>query len=259
VTPRHDMDSMARLQADQLSLATQRLLPYLRAATSQHALAPAAQQLLASYTGDTKADSAGALLFAVWVDELTRALLVPRLGTDRFTALYGKRQFRGTVESALQLNDAWWCAPIGCAAQATEALTRALDRLQAAYGRDIAKWRWGAAHPAWSAHRPFSNVSLLAPFFDVEVASGGDAFTVNVGQYWPSDTKAPFSNRHAASLRAIYDLQDLELSQFIYQTGQSGVVFSSRYRDMSDEWAAVRYRPLQMNQGNIRHTLTLSP
>lgn len=258
-TPKHDAGSMAKIQADQMSLATQRLLPYLRAATSTHPLALAAQRTLAGFAGDVGPDSTAALVFAVWIDELTRGLIVPRLGEERFAALYGKRQFRSTVEQALESNDAWWCAPKGCADQSNEALTRALVRLQAQHGDDVERWRWGAAHPALSSHRPFGNVALLARWFDVQVPTGGDAFTVNVGQYWPNDKKAPFANRHAASLRAIYDLQDMERSQFVYQTGQSGLVFSERYRDMAQEWAEVRYRDLRMDPATIRHTLTLAP
>ncbi len=77
--------------------------------------------------------------------------------------------------------------------------------------------------------------------------------------YWANDPKTPFANRHAASLRAVYDLADLEKSQFIYQTGQSGLVFSTRYRDMSPEWAAVTYRPLMLRPAAYSHTLVLTP
>jgi penicillin amidase len=258
-TPRHDADSMARVQADQVSLATRRLLPFLQAARSPHPLAAPVQRQLQGYAGDMQRDSAAALVFAVWVDELTRGMLVPRLGEARFAALYGKRQFRGTVETALETDDAWWCAPGGCAAHTADALTRALDRIQALHGADVGAWRWGDAHPALSTHKPFGNVPLLARWFDVRVPSGGDAFTVNVGQYWPNDAKAPFANRHAASLRAIYDLGDLERSRFIYQTGQSGLVFSPRYRDMAAQWGEGRYRPLQMDPQSIPHTLRLIP
>jgi penicillin amidase len=60
-------------------------------------------------------------------------------------------------------------------------------------------------------------------------------------------------------MRAVYDLSDLEQSVFIYQTGQSGLVFSSRYRDMADEWASGRYRPLQFKPAKWAHELTLRP
>jgi penicillin amidase len=110
-----------------------------------------------------------------------------------------------------------------------------------------------------SSHRPFSNVKPLAKFFEVHSASAGDPFTVNVGQYWPNEPILPFANRHAASMRTLFDLNNLEESRFIYQTGQSGLVFSERYRDMAQPWSAGQTRPMQMQPANIAHTLTLRP
>ena len=60
-------------------------------------------------------------------------------------------------------------------------------------------------------------------------------------------------------MRTLFDLSDLEKSRFIYQTGQSGLVFSTRYRDMSQDWAKVEYRPLQMKPAVVAHQLTLKP
>jgi penicillin amidase len=60
-------------------------------------------------------------------------------------------------------------------------------------------------------------------------------------------------------MRTVFDLSNLENSQFIYQTGQSGLVFSSRYQDMAQAWADVRYRPLQLAPATIEHAVTLTP
>ena len=81
----------------------------------------------------------------------------------------------------------------------------------------------------------------------------------DIGQYWANLPDKPFANRHAASMRALYDLADPENSRFIYQTGQSGLVFSSRYRDMRDQWAGVQYRPLQLKPDHWEHQATLVP
>ncbi len=201
--PRHDMASMRAMQADLLSPATRKLLPYLQKTSSSHPLAAAAQDQLQRFDSAMRADSAAALIFAVWADETARGLIAPKLGEARFKALYGKRHFRATVEHVLLNNDTWWCAPKSCAEQSTAALDRALDRLQVLYGSDVSQWQWGQAHVALSNHRPFGNVAALSPFFDVTVPTGGDPFTVNAGQYWPNDDKTPFANRHAASLRAL--------------------------------------------------------
>ncbi|KQO12589.1 penicillin amidase [Acidovorax sp. Leaf76] len=258
-TPKHDAASMQAIHRDITSLAARRLLPYLQQAQSSHALAAAAHKQLQGFDGVMDANKPAPLIFAAWTDELARGLIVPRIGEDRFTATYGKRDYRAALEGILERNDTWWCQPATCAEQSAAALGRALDRLQAAYGADPAQWRWGAAHPALSVHRPFGNVPALARFFDVSVPSHGDGYTVNVGQYNAGEASGPFVNRHAASLRAVYDLADLEQSRFIYQTGQSGLVFSPRYRDMSATWAATGYRALQREPARWVHTLTLTP
>jgi len=258
-TPKHDMASFQALHGDLHSAATLRLLPHLQKTASDHPLAAAALATLQGFEGQMRAGSPAPLVFTAWVDEFTRGVVGGRIGQARFEAVYGKRLFRNAVEGFLETDNAAWCGPGGCAKASTAALTRALDRLQAAHGADVSAWRWGDAHPAISIHRPLSNVKPLSRFFEVRTPTGGDPFTVNVGQYHLDKGDAPYANRHAASLRAIYDLSNLDNSRFIYQTGQSGNVFSSRYRDMSETWAANGHRVLSMNPGEWTSTLELGP
>ena len=258
-TPRHTLATFQAMHGDQLSLATIRLMPFLRKTPSSHPLSADAQRALAGFDGTMDMNQAAPLIYSAWIDEFTRGVIGGRLGQARFEALYGKRLFRNAVEDILERDDPAWCGPAGCVAASTAALERALDRLGEMQGQDVSAWRWGEAHPAISIHRPFSNVGALAPFFEVRVATGGDPYTVNVGQYHLDKTDAPFANRHAASLRAIYDLADPEQSVFMYQTGQSGNALSPRYRDMSEDWASVTYRRLQMRPGEWRSTLVLKP
>ncbi|MGB4059730.1 MAG: penicillin acylase family protein [Burkholderiaceae bacterium] len=258
-TPRHTPDSMQALQADQLSLATQHLLPVLQATPSSHPLAAAAQQALNNFDGVMRADQAAPLIFTAWVDTFTRQVIGGRLGQERFAPLYGKRQFRNAVEDILARDDKAWCGEGGCTAASTRALDEALTTLAQRHGPRVDGWRWGAAHPAVSRHNPFSKVKPLASLFEVRVPTGGDPFTVNVGQYQLDNPAEPYANRHAASLRAVYDLANLDNSRFIYQTGQSGNVWSPRYCDMVHEWAAVRYRPLQLQPAKWVSQLTVKP
>jgi penicillin amidase len=139
------------------------------------------------------------------------------------------------------------------------AMDRTLNRISAKLGSNPNQWHWGAWHPAISSHKPFGKVPGLNALFDVRVESPGDLFTVNVGQYWANDKKEPFANRHAASMRAIYDLSSEGQGLFIYQTGQSGHVFSTRSRDMANQWARGHYRSLSVSQPAQVHSLRLIP
>lgn len=258
-TDKHDLASFQALQGDQYSAATLRLLPHLLQTPSDHPLATAARAALQGFDGQMRADAAAPLIYTAWIDEFTRGVVGGRIGQARFEAIYGKRLFRNAVEDMLERDNRAWCGAQGCAAASRAALDRALDRLQAAHGSDVASWRWGDAHPAISIHRPLSSVKPLARFAEVRTPTGGDPFTVNVGQYHLDKADAPYANRHAASLRAIYDLADLDRSRFIYQTGQSGNLFSPRYRDMSGTWAANGHRVLSMHPDSWRSELVLNP
>jgi penicillin G amidase len=255
----HDMASMRELQNDVKSEAMLRLWPHLLQSQAQHPLAAAAMAALQGFDGHMRADQAAPLIGAVWADELARGLISPRIGEARFKALYGKRDFRAGLEGMLERNDLWWCGQAGCQAASSRALERALDRIAGVQGQDVGRWRWGQVHAARSAHRPLGQVAALARWFNVQVPSAGDGYTVNVGQYHANEADGPFMNRHAASLRALYDLSDPEQSVFIYQTGQSGVVHDPRYRNMASEWAAGQYRPLQFNPPRWAHELKLTP
>ena len=257
--PKHDIESMKTMQNDVLSLSTQRLLPHLQAAQSVHPLTTAAKKALHGFNGEMKTEDAAPLIFAYWADELTRALVEPKLGKTLFDAQYGKRHFRSMLEDAMAKQDAWWCAPKSCGDHSSEAFTRALERLSKEQGKDVAHWQWGKAHMAISGHRPLGKSPFLAKWLDVVEPSPGDPFTVNVGTYWLNETHEPFASRHAPSMRAIYDLSDLQNSLFIYQTGQSGVIGSEHYKDMSHEWATGHYRPLQMSPQTNASLLTLKP
>jgi penicillin amidase len=81
---------------------------------------------------------------------------------------------------------------------------------------------------------------VIGKFFNVEVASPGDAYTLNHGKPEIRE-EPPYANRLAPSYRAIYDLADLDRSLYIQSTGQSGNPFSAFYRSFAERWAAAEY------------------
>jgi len=103
-----------------------------------------------------------------------------------------------------------WCDDVRtpaketCAMQSAKAFDLAGAYLKKHYGRR-SQWRWGSIHVAAGDHRPFSFVPVVSRFFSVTPETPGDGFTVDVGHFFIRDEDRPFANRHAASMRAIYD------------------------------------------------------
>jgi penicillin amidase len=267
---KHGIDDMAAMQADVLSLATQRVLPWLQRARSEHALAAAAQRVLKDFNGEMKADAAAPLIFWAWSRQLVRAVFTDELGGPAvYERVLGARSFRDALEGVLERNDAWWCddkttldKADTCEQLSGIALTRALDELQARFGGDVSAWRWGDAHIARSEHRPFSRIKPLAPLFELRVPTGGDTYTLNVGRVGVKPDAATgelYLNEHAPSLRAIYDLGDLSQSRVMHSSGQSGLPWLAHYRSFAADWARVEYVRLWNPQNTRSHSLLLQP
>jgi penicillin amidase len=258
----HDIASMKAMQADTLSLGATPLLELFKSAQSTHPLAQQAIELSKNFDGDMKIDSTGALIFNAWADQLTRKLF-SRLGY-LFTENYGTRNFRNPLILQLQNPNSPWCNDPqterieSCADTSNAAFDNALEQLSAQFGSNPKNWVWGNAHIAVSEHRPLSKVPFLRSLFNVTQPFPGDSFSVNVGRLELLRADNPFATKQAPSLRALYDLSDLEQSLFVYQTGQSGWVQSKLYRNMGGLWARNEYLPLQMKPQKVGRQLDLT-
>ena len=262
--PRHDLASLAGMQADVVSFATKRLLPFLQKAKSAHALAPAAQRELAAFDGTMAADKAAPLIFWAWSRRLAERLFADEMGAENWER--SGRSFRDAMENVLERHDAWWCddkttpAVETCEQQVDAAFTQALDELQALLGPDLASWQWGRVHVARAEHRPFSRVKALARWFELRTPVGGDTYTINVSRVnlRPDTTTGEnYLDEHGPSLRALYDLGDPAQSRFMHSSGQSGIVFSPLYRSFLDRWRHVEYVPVWGREAV--QTLVLQP
>ncbi len=258
----HDLASMKLMQADTVSLGATPLLELFKTSQSKHPLAQQALELTKNFEGDMKIDSSGALIFNAWADQLTRKLF-SRLGY-LFTENYGRRSFRQALILQLQNPNSPWCNDPqteqieNCLDASNAALDQALDKLSSQFGSNPKNWAWGNAHIAISEHRPFSKVPFLGSIFNLTQPLPGDSYTINVGRLELFGADNPFETKQGPSLRAIYDLSNLEQSLFIYQTGQSGWVQSKFYRNMSALWAQNEYLPLQMKPAKVSRQLDLN-
>jgi penicillin amidase len=249
-TPKHSVQSFARIQADVVSLAMRELLPKLLATRPRSEEARKVLVLLAKWDGAMAPERAEPLIAWAWWRELTRAIYADELGDAFRQNWLARAVFLGNVLSG-DAAHARWCDDVRTPATETceELLAHSLDAALAdlgkRYGSDQARWRWGEAHLARHEHRPFGRQPLLARLFDINVPSPGDVYTVNVGRNNLNDEAHPFANRHAASLRAIYDLSDLEKSLYIHSGGQSGNIFSDHYDAFSKAWAKNEYIPMR--------------
>ena len=119
------------------------------------------------------------------------------------------------------------------------------------YGSNWTNWKWGDAHTVTHRHT-LSGVQLLDWLFNLNVGpyrSGGSDKTPNAGGY---SINNPYFQTSGASMRRIVDFDNLNETQFILPTGQSGLSNSLHYKDQADLYHRGEYRTTWFDEEYIR-------
>lgn len=241
----HSRASFRQMQADVVSPVARELLPLLLAATPKDGPSREALALLRSWDGRMAAARPEPLIFAAWMRAIGRLVYADETG-PLFPQLWRHRpRFLLAVLTGADGQDRW-CDDITTGARETcpdlvaRALAEALAELRARQSERMEHWRWGEAHQALHLHRTLGEVPVLGRLFNIVRPSDGGAFTLDRGLYMLTGAR-PYANIHASTLRAIYDLADLDRSLFMTTTGQSGNVLSPFYRNFARAWGANHY------------------
>jgi penicillin amidase len=237
----HSLDSFARMQMDVRSEWVMRLLPALLQARPETEEGRQALGMLNHWDGRFSAEGPEGLIAAAWLRELSRALWADELGPAAEEFFEPRRAF---LERVLTGSARDWCDngetadEESCAATAGRALDTSMAEMAGRFGADMENWSWGQAHQADFDH-PLGDLPVLGPMFENRVPVPGDGSTVNVAHFrYPADN---FDVFHAASMRAIYDLSDLNRSRFMHAPGQSGHPLSPHHGDLAEPWARGEY------------------
>jgi penicillin amidase len=251
----HTIDSFRTIQSDVKSLIATDLLPRLIKAEPNSQAARDVRDLMAEWDARMDRNRPEPLIFMAWMRNLTKRVYRDELGS-MFKAYWEYRPVFMT--NVLIGGQSHWCDDIktpqveNCDSQITAALDDALAELETLTGgADYAAWRWGDYHYAHSDHNPFTHVSPLDKLFDIRISNGGGAHTINVGRHKFANRDFPYRQYHGPSLRAIYDLGDLDRSRWIHSAGQSGNPLSDLFSNFTERWRDVEDLPMTMKRSEI--------
>ncbi len=279
----HSVESFSAMQQDVVSEMARAVAPLIGEEIwnsgdeeGAHPLRGEALSLLEDWNGSMDEHRPEALIFTAWLDAL-----IGRVTADELGAL--QEYYRGArplfIERVYRDIDGAgrWCDDVTtdeieetCADLSKMALDEALVNLSETYGRVIARWRWGQAHEALHKHRTLGDVGTtiagirlsLGPLVNIVHESSGGDFTLNRGAFTHVGPQ-PYANVHAAGLRVVYDLADLNRSKFIVSTGASGHFLSRYYKNLSPIWRVGELVPMSTDREVLESgalgTLTITP
>ena len=133
----------------------------------------------------------------------------------------------------------------------TKSFRNAVKRIEKEVGINPTALSWGSAHTLTHPH-PLGKINILDKLFGFNVGSfkaGGSTMTVNKGEY---EILQGFDQSVGASFRRIVDLNNMNNTQFVIPTGQSGQPNSPHYDDQAALYNAGKYRTTWFNESHIR-------
>ncbi len=274
--PIHTKQSTIQAQIDIVSETARTLVPLFsrsmghligaNPADTQSELKINALGLLNDWIGDMDQDKAQPLIYSQWLVSIFRLIAQDELGTIFEEYSYPDADFLERVFKDID-GASVWCDFIqterveDCDLIASLALEDALRALVTAYGEDIGLWKWGEAHQINHNHTPLGAAPLLS-WLNIRYPGSGGEDTLN--RTSPAGVLPEiFSSDHGAGYRGVYDFSDLDSSEFIIATGQSGHPLSQYYDDLSFLFAQNKYLRMSLNpelaRSNSIGTIILQP
>ena len=236
--PRHIAAGLAGLQTDIHSTMVDELKPLMLNMEPQTDRAKLVLDQLRDWDSSMEADLAEPLIFITWMWTAEEMIYGDELGViyDDWKGLH-PRVLRETLTKYPA-----WCDDVtspreeSCPRVLGMALERALDWIEARHGPDRRTWRWGDEHQAVFAHPMFRFLPVVDRLTELRIPTDGGDYTVNRGQFRIRNEDKPFTHVHGAGYRAVYDLANLDRSEYMIATGQSGNPLSPHYGDLLRDW-----------------------
>lgn len=130
-------------------------------------------------------------------------------------------------------------------------MKEAVEEIENEVSRIPGRWAWKKVHEVTYKHN-LGSITILDKIFGFNVGpfpTGGSSGTVNKGQYRHLDT---YRQTIGPSMRRIVDFSDLNSTQFILPTGQSGNPSSPHYSDQADMFLNGTFKTTHFDEDFIR-------
>jgi penicillin amidase len=271
-----NVDDMKSVQLDYTSLFAKEITPYFLTVniTEENEKINKSMKILKDWNFIETPDSKGALIFHSVLRQLVIELFGDELSLlgDKYLEAFTSMKYlhSRSLRKILAEGSSSWIDDIrtkGKIETLEEVLKRSvingIEDIENIVGHNMKNWEWGRAHYLKHEHKMGSK-KILDWIFGFNVGpypSGGSDKSPNAGSY---SFNKPYAQTAGASMRRVVDFSNLNETQQIIPTGQSGLYNSKHYDDQADLYHSGKYRTTWFDETYIRESkefrrLTLLP
>ncbi|HEU4546312.1 MAG TPA: penicillin acylase family protein [Microlunatus sp.] len=266
--PRLSVAQSLTLQGDDTVRFADELVPRLLKLKVSDPWVAEGQQTLVGWDYSSAVDSAAAAYFFVVVHDILERTFRDQMpqelwptGGDRWNAVL--------TELLDDPNNAWWddVSTKGVVEKRDDilrtAMTDARKELTSLMSRDTPGWQWGKLHRVTLRHQTLgsSGIGAIERLFNRgDWPVGGGPAVVNAMAF--DDTRG-YGVTTGPTMRMVVDLDDLDRSRWINQSGTSGHAYHPNYDDQAPLWVTNQTVPFVTSRSAVdattAHRLTLAP
>ena len=261
------VEDCRRMQMDVHSLQADSILPKVFAYSFKEEKAVAAVEILSSWDRQVQADSRGAAVYEVFLNQWVRALLEDELGENLFP--YFHIAFKKYLIHDVILdrpNSTLWDRKDTSVRETPQqilemALSRTYSWLEEELGGNPRKWEWGKLHYYYWKHAG-GNSWFTAKLLNVgPIPAAGDFTTLNSNAYIAA--KDEYKVTLLPGVRMVIPLNDVNAMKISMPLGQSCQPGHEHYDDLVEGWAAGELFDFPVKRADVEamsvSKLVLSP
>ncbi len=264
-----DVSKTEKMLYDNTSATATEILKNLCASVATSSLTKLEKEafdLVQQWNGQYQLKSKAATIYNKWIISYLKGVFEDELGEEAFNAFLKTQVLNRSIASLLEKeNSIWWDNTNTSALETKKVIIsnsfkRAINSLEKQLGSNTKDWEWQYVASISHQHPIGKEVSLLQPYLSVgpfPINSGKRVINNNGFSYTDSGI---YEVTYGPSTRRIIDFSDIEDSQSVLPTGQSGNPFSAHYKDQTELYHEGKFRKMLINkeeiQRNAKNVLT---
>lgn len=219
-------------------------------------------EILKKWNGSNNLKDLAPTIYNKWIYNYLKNTFQDELGEADFKMLLTTHIVKQIIEpQSKNENSVWWDNVNTKTKKETRdeilnnSFHESITALENQLGKDVNSWTWDRVHTLEHQH-PLGKVAALRDVFNVGPFNVPGSTEVINNLFFDFTDTGEYLVKGGPSTRRVIDFSDIENSESILPTGQSGNPFSKHYNDQAEMYSTGKFRKMKLNKEEIIKTST---